>query len=325
MKSRRKRLFSLALLVTLVIGFAVACSQQSNNPPSAMCGYIIGDGKDGRDNRVHKIVWPNQNIDYNQDKEDVRYVPCNSRNFIINDGSIFNANGQQVGDRFTPIVAYTNSGTPIKIHASAFWTLNQDEEALNRFYELCYKYNCASDEPESGNANFSTPGWNGLLGENFGSSIDGVALASAGTIGDEIWQKHDPALYEQLAKQMSEKFAEEVRKKTGYNVDLFCGSGNSGFQDEQNHKDFNCTNVRFVIDKVDVADAGLSGQNTKATQAEQDKQLNADRLAAAKEIYGDSAAYWLGLQDTIDKCRQAQSTCVINLGGGNSPVVVPTQ
>lgn len=325
-KTKRRRIWLLptAAILAVIALASSACGLDTttSHNTSAFCAFVIGDGSDGHDSKVHKVVYPNQNVDYNDGSEKVRYVPCGPRNFIVNDGSVKNANGDQIGDRLTPSLVYTRDGTPITVQWSAFWTLNQDTEAMKNYWTLCQKYQCASDSPSGGEANFSTEGWNGLLGENFGTSSDNALLAAAATIDDSVWQKHDSALYEELGKQMADAFNDKVRARTGYNLDLFCGSGNSGWGDEDKHENFSCTNVRFVIDKVDVADPALVEAVTKAIQAQQDQAVNAQRLTAAQAIYGDQAAYWLGLQDTLEKCKAQSTSCILNLGGGNtSPVV----
>jgi hypothetical protein len=195
--------------------------------------------------------------------------------------------------------------------------LNQDETALNKFWDVCQKYNCATEESRSGNANYSTPGWNGMLGENFAVSVDAALLEAASTIDDDVWQKHDAALYEQLGEAASGLFKDKVRGRTGYNVDLFCGSGNSRFRDEENHKGFQCSNVRVIVDKVQVVNQDLGDQATKATQAEQEAATNAKIRQAAEILYGPLTSEALAMQDAIRLCqRRKQTTCIVNFGGG---------
>lgn len=320
----RKRLktrripFAVLLLIPLAVMLA-GCGKVS--PPSAMIAYVVGDGKDGHDNRVHNIVYPDQKVSYDDQREIIRYVPSNSRNYIINDGSQRDANNHRVGDRFKPVLAYTKTGTPILVSIRAFWTLNESKPALMKFWELCFKYTCADSKAEGGNANFGTKGWNGMLGENFGPSVDTSTRDSAETIGDDIWQFHKETLYNQLASLVSEHFADEVRKTTGYNVDLFCGSGNSGWPDprQPGKGEYRCTNVRFVVDDVQLAPV----KNNASGSTANNKTLNADRLKAAQALYGDTAGYWLGVQDTIAACKQGGVSCVINLGGTGNAVPVP--
>lgn len=330
-KSKRRVALLAAIVIPTVSMAACDIPDENTSNPAAMCSYIIGNGKDGHDSKVHEIVYPDFNVGYDENSEVARYVPCNSRNFLINDGTKVNANNERVGDRFTPSVGYTKQGTQINVYTSAYWTLNQSDDAMRKFWELCYKYTCASSDSSAGAANFSTPGWNGMLGENFGPTIDQVILEATAEIDDAVWQKHDPKLYDELSKRMSELFAGKMRARTGYDVDLFCGSGNSGWTNpnKPGEGEFTCTNVRFVVDVVDAADAGVVEQANEQTQTQLELAANQQRYDAAVKLYGDLAAYWLGLQDTIKLCNESGSaTCVINIpspnGGDDStpPVVV---
>lgn len=303
----------------------VACPSAS----TASCAFIVGDGTN--DTKVHKIIYPGQvmpTLSY----EKILYVPCNSRNFIINPPDSKDASGKPVGDRHTPIVATTKSGVSVAIWARGLWTLNQSEEAMRAFYNVCFKYTCYSTEDKGGTANFSTEGWNGMLGENFGFAMDtagGLALAS-GNISDDIWKLHDRILYQKLGDAMSAQFADAMRQNLGYPVDLFCGSGNSAWKnpEQPGQGEFTCSPVRIMVDDVQV----LSNQSSQDSEGA--KTLNAQRLANAEALYGQDAGYWLGLQDSIDKCKAAGTTCIINIGGGgggpavtvpaNRPTPVPT-
>lgn len=305
------------IAVISVVAAATGCTPADTSTTSATCAFILGDGVNGHDAAIHTILYPNQTINIG-DNEVARYVPCNSRNYIIADPNRTqkNANGQKIGDRFSASIAYTSSGTKVKVFSSSYWTLNEDRAALNKFWEVCLKYTCASDNPASGTANFSTPGWNGMLGENFGPSVDDAAFNEVANFGDAIWKTHKPQLYEELGKQMSKSFSESVRTKTGYNENLFCGSGNSAWTGSQGKSDFTCSNVRITIDSVEPFDPSLGKTVDETTKARQDQNTNKTKYQAAKELYGSQAGYWLGLQDSIEKCRTAKVTCVVNIGSG---------
>jgi hypothetical protein len=316
----KKKILGLVVPLFLLVFVASGCGAEVTST-SALCAFVVGDGDTNHDAKVHKIVYPDDDVDYNTDTEEVKYFPCNSRNYLINDGTVKNANGNKVGDRFTPSIAYTTTGTKMKINTSTYWTPNQARPALLKFHDVLFKYNAFSGEAESGTANFSTPGWNGMLGEVFGPSVDQAAFEAAAEFDDELWSKPNPTRYKKLGLAMSNAFADKVRAQTGYNEDLFCGSGNSGWDDS--HKNFTCTNVRIVVTSVVPFDGTLNQTATKTTRAEQELKANAKRLAAAKAIYGDLAEYWLGLQDTLAKCSRA--TCVISIGGnGSSPSISVT-
>lgn len=305
-----------ALALTLFLG---ACTTYA--PSTASIAFVVGNGSSGRDTRLHNIIYPGQKIQVDTAYETVSYVPANSRNYIINDGKTKSANKDVVGDRDTLIMANTKTGTRITIAAKAFWTLNQSKAALAYFYNVCFKYQCASTKDVGGDANYSTKGWNGMLAENFGPAMDGAAFKAAIKFDDSIWQKPDDVQYEALADEMSKNFANVVRAYLGYPEDLFCGSGNSVWSDPNRPGDgaFECTPVRFIVDDVQ------RGQVTANESTQSVKIINAQALENAQARYGPDAGYWLGLQDTIEKCKTALVNCIVNIGGsaGGPAVSVP--
>lgn len=316
----------ITFVLVLLSALLTACDQATT---TASCAFLVGDGLNGNDAKVRSIIYPGQQVP-NHVNEKVYYVPCNSRNYIVNDGTVKNANGAVVGDRSTLISATTKSGVPITIAARALWTLNQSDRAMRAFYNVCFKYQCASSEDVGGDANFSTPGWNGMLAENLGPALDTAARMAAIEVDDSVWQNHNPLQYKALGDKMSEVFADVMRANWGYSEDLFCGSGNSMWADPENPGtgEFTCTPVRIIVDDVQrgevMADDSTEGVTT----------INQQRLKNAQALYGESAGYWLGLQDSIDKCKEAQVPCVFNIGGAaaspavvvpaNTPVPVPT-
>lgn len=326
-KSPKRLKALIAIPVAFLMLVAVtSCGDETDAATStASCAFVLGDGQSGRDAKLHKVLYPGEQVDLEEDgsgndTEVVQYFPCNSRNFIINDGTVKNANGEQVGDRFTPVIGYTTTGVPIEMAVTAYWTPNQAQAAMPKFFDLCFKYQCASSADIGGGENYSTAGWNGMLGENFGPSIDIVGLKASATVSDDVWKKHDPALYEQLSNTMSAEFADAVRATTGYTQDIFCGSGNSGWKnpDAPGEGEFTCTPVRFRVTAVNRAKV----EDSEGTQGAE--EINKQLLAAAIAKYGEDGAFWLALQDTIAKCKNAGTACVFNFGGSNIPVVPET-
>lgn len=313
---RRKNAVRILLVLSMALGmgiFLTACDKQAT--PQLSCAFVYGSGEDRHDSKLHGIGYPGDTVDYDDAKEVIRYAPCGPRNYIINDGKIEindeDGKKKRVGDRFELPIGYTESGTPVKVALSVYWTLNQNKSALTDFAELCLKYNCFSDEDQTGDSNFATPGWNGLLGENLSTAIDASVRAEMPRFTDDIWLRHDPKLYEQLGEAMSREFANKVRAKVGYTNDLFCGSGNSRW--DEKHREFRCTQVRVVIDGVDNANAAQQRRADESSASEREGDLNTKRLEAAKKLYGEDAGRWLGLQDTIEKCTNGKS-CTFNIG-----------
>ncbi len=314
-----KKLICLSLLLVLLAGILTACISAASS--TASCAFVVGSGYNGNDSKLHKVIFPGQQVIVGTD-EVVSYFPCNSRNYIINDGSVKDLKGKPVGDRAQLIEATTSTGVPIKIAARALWTLNQSEDAMEAFYQVCFKYKCASEKDQSGDQNFSTDGWNGMLAENMGPAMETAAKYAAFEVDDSIWNVQDPKQIEDLQDKMSAIFDDVMRANLGYPVDLFCGSGNSAWSDPEHpgEGDFVCTPVRIIVDSVQRGDI-QNGESTMGLI-----ELNKQRLQNAVAIYGsvENAAFWLALQDSIEKCKGSGATCVFNIGFPTTyPVVLP--
>lgn len=317
MNTRFKGLIVTAMLAVLALVGLSAC-EENNATTTDKCAFVIGDGSSGHDARIHKVVYPGDTVHVGQ-YEDIKYFPCNSRNYVINSGNVKNANRELVGDRPNLSVGYTKQHTKILLGVTAYWTLNQTRSVLqNEFAPLCLKYNCWSGDSRSGDANFSTPGWNGMLAENFGPSIDRTVVEVSSEFEDALWSNQDAELRKKFETRLSKEFAANVQATTGYTDDLFCGSGNSGWSDPNRpgRGKYNCTSVRFVITSVEPSDKTLRDQTTKVNAKQAQKNANRDELDIAKAKYGDTASYWLGVQDALGACN-AGSTCVVNIGGSS--------
>lgn len=309
----------LGIAAALMMG-ADACSTASTT--SAQVAYIVGNGQDGNDAKIHKIAYPGEKVDIG-DGEEALYVPAGSRNFIINPKGQVNAGGQAIGDRHNPVLARTKPGTKIKMWLEIDWTLNQSKPALTKFYDVCFKYDCFTDSEQSNDVNFASPGWNGWLGEQVSPSIDSTMFAVMTEYGDEVWKSPTDEIYKKIAAKASELFWSELRARTGYTENLICGSGNSVWLDTK-HQEFECTQVRFIITGIEPQTAELDKTNDQATQAEQEKALNEKRFSSAEKLYGNQTNYWLGVQDSVGACKEAGVTCVVTIGGASPVVSVPT-
>lgn len=303
----------IGLLVVMPLVMANHGCDEHASTSSAQIAYIVGDGLDGHDAKVHRIVYPGEKVEYNYDSEDVKYVPANSRNFIINPKGELNANSAEIGDRHNAVFARTSTGTKVKLWLEINWTLNQEGAALLKFYDVCQKYKCFTDQENSNDVNFAPKGWNGWLGEQVSPSIDDTIKAVMSNFNDDTWKlgKH----YDEIAKAAAARFWSDLRGRTGYTENLICGSGSSIWLDGNKRTNFRCTTVRFKIRDIQPVQQELDRTNDAETKAEQDKALNKKRLEAAKLIYGDKAEETLAMIDAIRECKAARATCVIGLGG----------
>lgn len=323
MSRKSLRAFLLALLCAVGVTTLAACNEAT--PTSAMCGIVVGTGGNGTDSAAHKIVFPGETGDVGQN-EKVHYVPCNSRNFLITPAGEKNANKETIGDYHTPIEAFTKEGTRVKVYLSMYWTLNQDRQTLlKNFWPLCEKYQCATEGQDGeGNVNSASPGWNRWLGENVPSAIGDSVRPVMLRFDDNIWKTS--AQWGDLAKQISDVFGGNFRARHGFGADIICGSGDVSFWSDSSKPGqgkFTCGKVRFKIDSVENADREQQDLAQQQKKSESELQANAKKLEAARAKYGSNAGYWLGLQDTIDKCNAQGVKCVATLGGDGPVVVQP--
>lgn len=309
----------VAILVSLT-----ACSDQDEAAPVSMCGWIVGDGENGRDANVKKVVYPGQIANMNESEEDESWwIYCNPRNYIVSDGTKKDANGKPIGDRFQPSEARTKEGTKVLVYWTSYWMVNQTESVLeDPFYKFCYKYECSSAEPVagSGDKNNSTDGWNDMLGENFSTAGDRLVREQAPLVlTDASWQTEDPEEWEALATEMSANFADEIRPNAGTSEDLFCSSYDGAWEDPKKPGEgtFTCKPVYFTVDKIVNANEETQAAQEAATAAAQQKAINKKLLEASQEKYGTMAGFWLGMFDAIDKCDKTGVTCNVILGGGS--------
>lgn len=304
------RLFASIAIMAVAVASLTACFSPTLSTPTGMCGWIVGNGQGDNDAKIKSTVWPDQKVTYDETEETTRFVPCGPRNYITVDGG-------ETGDWQTPYEALTSDGTPVKVTLDALWQLNQTETVLAMFAELCNKYACYTTDTSVGGSNFATDGWNGMLRENFRPAIENAIKQAMPKFSDDIWQKQDPAVVDEFEVAVSAAFMETIRARTGYNADLFCGSGNSGWSDPENAgadgNEFTCTQVRFDSASVKAANAGVQANASATTQVELDTAANEARYTKSFPLYGDQTHYWLGVQDSVAKCPSG-STCNIYLG-----------
>lgn len=323
----RKKL-TVALATTgLIAGTLGLSACQNSATTSASCGFVVGSGGDNSDMKVHKVLYPNESANVGTD-EDVKYVSCNPRNYIINPLGSKNANGDTIGDYHTPLTGYTKDGTKVNVWLNAYWTLNQDRNVLKtQFYPFCEKYQCFSNgQNGKGNVNSASPGWNNMLGENMPATLGQTVEQSLPNFDDSIWKKG--ADWNQLATDLSGGFNANFRKTTGYSSDMICGSGDvSGWSDpnKPGQGTFKCGAVRFVISNIENADPNQQKLVAQQNQASLQETINKGKLVAAQAAYGSQANYWLGLQDTIQKCKDAGQNCTVVIGGNGSVAVTPNK
>lgn len=293
----RGSVVAIAAVAGLGLLSLTGCSTAATS--TSGCGFIVGDGRNGHDANIHKVVLPGENVGFDDSSEDTQYVPCSGRNYKV-------APDSKDAGGATPLLARTSDNTEVRVDLVAYWTLNQNQDVLRRFHDFATKYeDLFSSSPVAGGDNNSTAGWNSMLEENLRPTLNRATSAAMREIGDDIWRKDDPQLKEKLSRLISERFRDEVRTVTGFSEDLFCGSGNSEWNAD--HTKFECTNVRVAVDMV-------VASNNEQQQVAQQQTAAAARVGLARELYGPLAEQVMACQDL------KTATCVI---GGTSVQVVP--
>jgi hypothetical protein len=306
--------------ITAIVAISVAaltlggCSSVATT--SAKCGFIVGDSN--TDRSVHDVVYPGQSISLN-DNEAVKYIQCNQRNFLVTTG-YKNANGDVVGDLTVPIQGFTKDGARVNVYLGMYWTPNQNKNVmLKSFFPWCDKYNCyTEDQDNEGNVNSSSKGWNNMLGETVPIAMTSSLQPVLKQQSDNIWKTGDN--WADIEAQLGDVFQANLRKQIGATSDVMCGSGEtSGWSSgKAGEGTFNCGKVRFVITDVknaDLAQQALANQESAQKLAE---AVNTAKRKAAQAAYGTQADYWLGVQDTVAKCKEAGVNCTVVVGGNVS-------
>ncbi|MBB3752404.1 hypothetical protein FHT44_004916 [Mycolicibacterium sp. BK634] len=305
----KKIAIALAASVAAVGLTAGSCESSPGRvtTPEGMCAYLVGNGNQLNGNRtVNDIIYPGNSRDYNQDYDQAKYFPCGPRNYIVSPNS-GDAGGKDL------LVGRTKQGTSVQVSASAYWMPNLQESVLRQFITLCQKYNCANDnlDGNSNASNFASPGWNGMLAENFHPAFQRAAAAVLPTIDDSAWQSANQDERNKLAAGMSDRFLTELQTVTGFTAPLFCSSGSTGSKTS-----FDCGNIRIVVDYVAAADNSLQQQTDENIKRQ--REIEMQRQAAQARIDLTNQLYGPDLGAVVRACQDVQSSCVI----ANSPVQV---
>lgn len=308
-----KRRWTKAVTFTLGLGLALPILSACHNVQTfaSQCAYVIQNGYfDQR--HVKDILLPGQR--YNGNNVTTRYVYCNARNYVVNTRS---------GDLTDPIQAKTKAGsngdgTPVDVQLTAYFTVNQNRQAMLDFLPFCEKYNCFSPKDTTGNdtqERSSSEGWRNMIDENFPNAIHRAVQHAMLQFPPNIW--NDTSQWPKVADAVQADFAEQMGVATQATTPFFCGQGSTPTK---------CDPVRFSIERIDPTDSAIRDTYNQQVEQQYQQQLaaqqartNAALLRAAKAKYGPQADYFLGLQDTIDHCK-GNASCVISVGGGNVAV-----
>lgn len=309
---KHKRFLTAAVVTLAAAATLSACSTAKSYPSE--CTLVVGNG--GFDNhKVKKVVYPGTTVKIAGD-EDAWYIPCNSRNWRVTD----NPND---GDVRQPFVSYTKASPSqprmqVKIQLSVYFGLNENQQVLKTaFTPFCEKYTCYSTKANdnNGSSNFATAGFIGMLKENMQPALNRAVQSASQDFGPELWS--DRAQWTKLGDEVSQQFSGEARKgwaTSAPNTDFFCGDTTASINGK-------CSPVSVVIDSVAPVDSRVQQIANDELVLQQQVQLTTDQIAQAKLKYGSLANYYLGLMDSIQKCKDSGTNCTVVVG---SPGTLPS-
>lgn len=306
-------------IATAVAGIAVtglalaACSHVQ--PSLGQYAIVTGHGALSTQ-QVQDVVGPGDSINQGGGTT-TWYFPSNYRNYVTLPKN---------GDRDNPQAEITGPGKNDEVGMSDYtWTyvgfqanpaiMSKAHNFANAtaFLKFCLKYGCAStdaqnDASNAGQVRSSDPGWENMLNEVMARAIDDATQTAIVQFGPDLWTNRGE--WPRYAKAIETALQAEMSTLTGNNspVPYFCGPGST---------ESNCTPLSVTIQNVTPSDPEVVTAYNKEVSAQYQAQAGAARLAAAKEIYGSDANYFLGLQDTISTCQAKGVTC--NIYVGNPP------
>lgn len=308
---RLRKSLGTAILATATLATAAGLAACTHAQPAvSQCAITTGHGWASGTQGVVAIAHPGQYVDVGNDNV-TWYYPCDARNYVT---------APSGGDRSSPMSVRTGPGAngtpgmPVQVWTSVYWTPTQVDRVMPAFLAFCLKYGCAessdqTDASVSQNAHSSTPGWNNMLAENMGPAVDRATQDVIGKFGPSLWTDH--AAWSDLGNEIAQNLNAELAKETGSNVPYFCGDASTTRT---------CTQMSVVVSNVTPTDPAVQQLYNEQIAAQQAVSVNASRLAAAQQLYGPYAQYFLGLEDLAQECK----TCTIYVGApGSIPTAKP--
>ena len=324
--NKRKNLKRAAGLLVATIAATVGLTACSNvQTEAATCAYVIQNGYfDAK--HIKDIAYPGERV--NTNNVTVREVPCNARNYEVGPGGDveepFTAKTGVVKDKSGNVVT---PGTPVNVQLTTLFTLNENRNALLAFLPFCEKYNCFNEQGnsngQSGNSRYASAGWIDMLKENMLKAENRAVLVALQQFPPDVW--NDQSQWPAVADAIQKALPAQLNQMTGSSIPFFCSSG-AHWSGEQGKSTFDCPAPTIAIDHIDPPDSVRNIYDQQVQQAQQQAlakeqaKTNKALLDAAREKYGRYADYFLGLQDTIDKCN-GNSSCNVVLGGSNQTAI----
>lgn len=313
---RTQRVLAALGLVTIAAIALSACTSTASRPDQI--GIVVGDGT--KDADIKDVIYPGESRQ-DGEHETTYYFPSNERNYVIE-----NRDSGAV-DRKTPSTGHTSDGVKVNVYVSAFWTVNQDYDILTeKFWPFYSKYEFAAADTGDEAANRSaSQGWLDMLDNDFAPAIDRAVQVVTKKYGSTLWSER--AQWEDFAADLSDEFNAQMRARTGFTDDLFCGSGDvSGWSDptKPGEGEFTCGPVRFIVTSVEASDTDLQAGVEKRAATQSQLEQNTIQREAAEAKYGARGGEVLGTLDIIEACAASATSCVVVIGDNGVSVQAPT-
>lgn len=301
-----------AALAAAAVGGTLLAACSSIQPSLGQYAIVTGHGNLSTQ-QVQAVVSPGDQIHLGSGTT-AWYFPGNYRNYVTLPSN---------GDRNDPTAEITGPDPKIKdsVGMSDYtWTFVGFEvnpaitlkagnyKVATAFLQFCLKYACASNDPQNDTANAgqvrsSDPGWENMLNEVMPRAIDDATRTAISTYGPDLWTNQGQ--WGDYGKKIAANLTAELEDLTGSSIPYFCGAGSTVS---------NCKALQVTVQKVTPVDPEVVNAYNKQVSAQYAQQAGASRLNAAKDVYGNLANYFLGIQDTIAQCKSAGATCNIYIG-----------
>lgn len=309
MKRNKRAGFAVAATSVIAAGLGLtACSHAA--PAISQCAVVTGHGFGSNTQNIVQVAHPGDYLEIGNG-DLAWYYPCDARNFIISPP------GQQ-GDIHIPVSVRTaphgaEPGMPVNIWLGVYFAPNENTAAMKKFLPFCLKYGCASSSSQTDNsiqysAHSSAPGWENMLTENFPFALSRATQEIISGFGPDLWT--DTSQWPRLGEDIAAKLDAELAQETQTATPFFCGGASSQSA---------CAQMTVVINGVVPADPEVGKLYNQQLAAENALAANNARQAAARELYGPYADYFLGLLDLAGQC----ATCTIYVGTPSSIPVGP--
>jgi hypothetical protein len=308
----------IAGAVAAGIGLLTMAACSSEIQPS-VAQYAITTGHGNFSNQqVLDVVSPGENIHLGSGTT-TWYVWADVRNYVTSPANGDRSNPQAEltgpGPKGTPGMSdYTWTYVAFELNpAITVRAANGTYPDATSFLAFCLKYGCADQtaQNDSSNADLDrsvSPGWENMLNEVLPRAIDNATRDAIVNYQPDLWTERGE--WDAYGDAISANLLAQISQLDGSSIPYFCGPGSTASH---------CTAPDVIVQNVTPSDPAVVTAYNQQVAAQYAAQAGGARLAAAKEIYGSDANYFLGLLDLVNACSADKTPC--NIYVGNPPVV----